>query len=134
MSEAGRRRRKLILRLCIYGGIALLAGGYFFLCQNGYGLPCFYYEHFHRQCISCGASRAAMAMVQLDFGAAIGYNPVFTLAIYPILGLIIIQDVAVCITNLATGREQMSFLQFVCSGALRAAERRGAKERLEREQ
>lgn len=114
MSEAVRRKRKLLLRLGVYALLLLLAVGYLILCRYGYGIPCFYLETFGRQCPSCGATRALQALLRFDFEAAVRYNGVFALAVYPIFGLIALQDIAVCIGNLITGRDRLSFLQFLC--------------------
>ena len=108
-------RKKLLLRLLIYAAILVTGMIYLLLCLNGMGAGCFFYEHFHLTCISCGAIRALMAILRLDFRTAVSCHPVFTLAVYPIGALIALQDIAVTAWNLLTGKDRLSFLQYLFS-------------------
>ena len=107
-------RNKQFLRLGIYAVLLLLAVGYTLLCLTGRGLPCFFYEHFHLRCPSCGASTAFLALLRMDFGEAARQNPMFAYALYPIAGLIALQDIILCIANLLQKTDRISFLRFIC--------------------
>lgn len=108
-------RKKQWRRLLLYLLLMLLAGAYLILCLNGRGLPCLFYENFGIRCPSCGASRAGIALLRLDFAAAGQYNPMFAFAFYPIGGLIALQDFALCVINLCRRRDDLSFLRFIFS-------------------
>jgi hypothetical protein len=101
-------------RLCILF-ILLCAGAvYALLCRAGLGIPCLFQSFWGITCPSCGASRAALALLRLDFTAAVEANPLFALAIYPLGAFLFFQDMAVCIWNLAKGERRLSFLRYLC--------------------
>lgn len=73
-------KKQRILRLCIYaGGAAALIAIFYLLAQNGIGIGCLFQKVTGLQCPGCGNSRAAIALMQLDFSAALGYNLLFPL-------------------------------------------------------
>ena len=65
--------------LLLSAGLLLLGGLYSFLAYHGLGLPCLFYQITGLMCPGCGNSRAALALLRLDFAAAWGYNPLFAL-------------------------------------------------------
>lgn len=67
--------RKTIIKIYIGLLIFLIAclAVYFI---TGTGIPCYYYTRLGRPCPGCGLSRMYLSMLQLDFAAAFGYNPV----------------------------------------------------------
>lgn len=109
-------QKKCVRRLGVYGLLLIAAGGYLLLTRNGGGIPCFFYERFHVLCPACGATRALSSLVRLDLPAAAAFHPVFALGLYPIAGLIALEDIAACVYRLCTGRERLSLLQFFCGG------------------
>lgn len=108
-------RKRQIRRLLIYLLLLLCVLCYILLCLNGHGLSCFFYETFGIRCPSCGASRAFFSLLRLDFAEAARQNGVFAFALYPIGGLIALQDLALCLYNLIRRTNRMSFLQFLFS-------------------
>ena len=62
--------------LLIGSAIALAAAGlYCLLARFGIGFPCLFYRFTGYQCPGCGNTRAALALLRLDFGAAFRLNP-----------------------------------------------------------
>ena len=70
-------RRRLGHVLLWSGGIAAAVAVYALLVRAGFGLSCPFYGVTGLQCPGCGNSRAAMALLGLDFSASFGYNPLF---------------------------------------------------------
>lgn len=108
-------RKKQFLRLGVYVFLFLVMCGYLIFCSVGQGIPCFFYERFHIKCMSCGATRAFFALLQLDFTRAVAFHPVFTLALYPIVGIFAIQDFLLCLYNLISGNDRLSLLRHLFS-------------------
>lgn len=74
------QRKRLCKALCVAGGGVLLLLGYaLFVNFFGFGLPCLYKQTTGLECAGCGLSRAAAALVRLDFQAAFAYNAVWPL-------------------------------------------------------
>jgi hypothetical protein len=75
-NEITKRWRRLLL-----GAAAALAAVAVFciLAKMGIGIPCLFYQITGWQCPGCSNSRAAMALLRLDFKGALGYNLLFPL-------------------------------------------------------
>lgn len=74
MTHPLTRRQKLLHKSLL----ALLLGGYFglvFWLFPRLGITCVFQHLFHVPCPGCGMTRAAFALLRLDFAAAWGYNP-----------------------------------------------------------
>ncbi|MEG0693889.1 MAG: DUF2752 domain-containing protein, partial [Oscillospiraceae bacterium] len=56
-------KKKLVVRVFIYGIGCFLLLLYLWICQRGYGIPCIIYENFSIVCPSCGATRAFIAIL-----------------------------------------------------------------------
>ena len=70
-------------RLLLAGALALAAGIlFYFLARQGIGIPCLFYRFTGLQCPGCGNSRAALALMRLDFAGALGYNLLFPLEFF----------------------------------------------------
>jgi hypothetical protein len=67
-----QRLRKLLIGAAIAAVAVIL---FWLLAQIGIGIPCLFYRITGFQCPGCGNSRAALALLRLDFAAAFGYNP-----------------------------------------------------------
>lgn len=52
---------------------------FYILAKMGIGIPCLFYQITGWQCPGCGNSRAALALMGLDFKGALGYNLLFPL-------------------------------------------------------
>lgn len=74
-------QKKRLMKLCIKGGILLLLGiaYYLFIRITGWGIPCMVYSFTGIYCSGCGITRMCMALVKLDFAAAVHYNALVTL-------------------------------------------------------
>lgn len=68
-----RRRRILLLST----GILLVLALYCLAAKLGFGLSCVFHSVTGLLCPGCGNSRAALALLRLDFVSAWGYNPLF---------------------------------------------------------
>lgn len=76
MTDPTFRRR--LLRVCLITlGLGLAAVLFFCLARMGIGIGCPFHKLTGLQCPGCGNSRAAMALLRLDFGASFAYNPLF---------------------------------------------------------
>ena len=97
-----REQKKRLQRvLVLTGGVMLALFGYaLFVNLFGFGLPCMYQKLFHVECAGCGLSRAAAAILRLDFKAALGYNAVWPLY----LGYVLWAVPAVAIPYVREGR------------------------------
>lgn len=91
-----KRHQNLLL-----GTFALLAAVIVFsiLAQFGIGIPCLFHRLTGLLCPGCGNSRAALALLRLDFAAAFGYNPLFLLEFFYILWVLLH-----CVKNYLQGR------------------------------
>ena len=70
-------RRRLCRVLLLTCGAAAAAAVYALLVKAGFGLSCPFYTLTGLQCPGCGNSRAAMALLRLDFAASFSHNPLF---------------------------------------------------------
>jgi len=82
MPVSSRRHRRILL-LSI--GILLALALYCVAAMSGYGLPCLFQRVTGLLCPGCGNSRAALALLKLDFAAAVSYNPLFPLEFFYLL-------------------------------------------------
>lgn len=81
MNEKALLRRKIhILLLSIL--IVVLVAVFYFLALKGLGIPCLFRKLTGLQCPGCGNSRAAVALLQLDFPRALRYNLLFPLEFF----------------------------------------------------
>ncbi len=111
-----KQGKKLVWRVAIYIAIILITWFYLILCKRGLGIPCFYKQYFNIQCISCGATRALSSLLELDLRSAINLNPIFALFIYPVIGIVILQDLIICIINVCSKKTMQSVISYVwCS-------------------
>lgn len=78
MKDPVIRRRLLRLGLLTLG-LASAAAVFVLLAKAGIGIGCPFHKLTGLQCPGCGNSRAAMALLRLDFAAAFSYNPTFPL-------------------------------------------------------
>ncbi len=80
MTDNNRKAR--LLRVLLLAGIAVtvLVGYVLIFHTTGLGFPCVLHEFTGLQCGGCGLTRAAVALLHLDFAAAFSYHalwPVF---------------------------------------------------------
>ena len=74
------QKRRLRLALLVGGGCAALLLGYaLFFNLAGFGLPCVFHVTTGLSCAGCGLSRAAAALMRLDFATAFSYNAAWPL-------------------------------------------------------
>lgn len=77
--EQTEKRRRLSRLLALDGLLVLAVGAFAALAKAGIGLPCLFRKVTGLLCPGCGNSRAAMALLKLDFVGAFWYNPLFLL-------------------------------------------------------
>ena len=116
-------QKKAGRRLAVYGGLSALFFLYWGVSLAGFGLPCLFQSMFHVTCPGCGATRALFSLLRLDFAGAAAYHGVFAFGLFPILALIVLQDLLLCIHSLATGKEHLSFLRYLSGGNLQSFRR-----------
>ena len=75
MNKQSLSRPKILVlaALLIAAGVA----AYYGLFRLGFGIPCLFYTLTGLLCPGCGNTRAAFALLRLDFSAAFQYNPLF---------------------------------------------------------
>ena len=106
-------RKSSGFRLAVCLILPLLAAFYVWLCRRGYGLPCLFQTFFGIPCPSCGASRAAFALLRGDLAGAIKENPLFALAIYPLGALFYLEELGFALYNVIRRENRLSFLRFL---------------------
>jgi len=105
-------RVALIARIALWGLIAFIALFGKWIVAGHY-FPCLMYERFGIQCSTCGASRAVVSLLSGDLAAAAELNPVITFGIVPILGFLLLSDLAVVIWNLFSKKRRLSPFQYL---------------------
>ena len=70
-------RGRLFRVILLSFGLAAAAAALVLLAKVGLGIGCPLYQLTGLQCPGCGNSRAAMALLRLDFAASFSYNPLF---------------------------------------------------------
>lgn len=89
MKKISSNTKRLVIRLAVYSAAAIFALIYIlFLRDTG----CVIYAIFKKPCFSCGATRAAFNILRGNFVGAVNSHVIFTLAVYPIGAIIVIQD------------------------------------------
>ena len=98
------------IRVAIY--IAALIIGVF-LPYSSMQRPtiCLFYNLTGKYCAACGATRAFLSFMRLDFAHAAAYNPIFTYAIFPLFALLIIDDLIALALRLVKGKGHMSIVE-----------------------
>lgn len=62
-------------------------------------------------CPTCGATRAALSLLHLDIKAALDYNPVYTLGVFPIMAIIVIEDIQTVFVRLFSKKHRQSIAE-----------------------
>ena len=75
MNKQSLSRPKILVlaALLIAAGVA----AYYGLARAGLAIPCLFYTLTGLLCPGCGNTRAAFALLRLDFSAAFQFNPLF---------------------------------------------------------
>jgi hypothetical protein len=79
--KASSFRLRLVRIVLLSVGIVAAAAIFVLLAKAGIGIGCPFHKLTGLQCPGCGNSRAAMALLRLDFSASFAYNPLFLLQI-----------------------------------------------------
>ena len=72
-------KQRILILLAIGTALAGAVAIFYLLARAGIGLGCPFYQITGLQCPGCGNSRAALALIRLDFKSALGFNPLFPL-------------------------------------------------------
>jgi hypothetical protein len=75
--KASSFRLRLVRIVLLSVGIVAAAAIFVLLAKAGIGIGCPFHKLTGLQCPGCGNSRAAMALLRLDFAASFSYNPLF---------------------------------------------------------
>ncbi len=73
------KTKRLRILIFINCGIFIAIGIIVALFYWGISVPCLFYELTGWQCAGCGNTRAAMALLRLDFASSFSYNLLFPL-------------------------------------------------------
>ena len=60
---------------------------------------CYINDTFHILCPTCGMTRATIAILNFDFARAIWHNAYYTLILFPIFLILLIDDIVCLILN-----------------------------------
>lgn len=85
------------LRIAVYIVIAITI---ILLIENKMYFRCYFKENFNLLCPSCGATRATISIFKGDIMQAAKYNLIYTLAVFPIIMFMIIEDIIVIFLRL----------------------------------
>lgn len=101
-------QKKRLMKLCIKGGILLLLGTayYLFIRLTGWGIPCMVNYLTGTYCSGCGITRMCMALVKLDFAAALHYNALVTLFL-PFLAVFGLRRMAIYVRTGNSGPDRL---------------------------
>lgn len=77
-------KKSMIFILCVMVLLVAILGYGYVNYKYGIGFPCMSNKIFGINCPGCGMTRAAIAMMRLDFGEAIKYNA-FSIILLPML-------------------------------------------------
>jgi len=94
------KKRRILFLLTMGAAAAAAVAVFYFLSQRGIGLSCVFYQLTGLQCPGCGNSRAAIALLRLDFAGALGHNLLFPVE----FGYLIWVALCGCRAYLQTGR------------------------------
>lgn len=97
-----------LIRLAIYAALPFAFWGLWRLALLRGDSLCLLRTLTGAECPSCGATRAAAALLAGDLSAAWTANPVFTAGVYPLALFLIAQDVFVILSR--RGRSLIEFL------------------------
>lgn len=75
--KASSFRLRLVRIVLLSVGIVTAAAIFVLLAKAGIGIGCPFHKLTGLQCPGCGNSRAAIALLRLDFSASFAYNPLF---------------------------------------------------------
>lgn len=100
-----------ILRLFLYALLPLAFWGVWKLALLRGGSLCLLRLLTGADCPSCGATRAALALLAGDLGTAWAANPIFTAGVYPVAALLIAQDILVILLH-----RKQSLIEFLLGG------------------
>lgn len=68
---------------------------------------CHIYENFGVLCPSCGITRATKALLDLNFPLAVTYNSYYTLILFPVLFVLLIDDI------ISIAKKKTSFVDII---------------------
>ena len=60
---------------------------------NVFNFNCYINDTFHILCPTCGMTRATISILNLDFARAIWHNAYYTLVLFPIFLILLIDDI-----------------------------------------
>lgn len=72
---------------------------------------CIYSNFFNLKCAGCGVTRAFCAFMHFDFAQAYNFNSVFTLSVFPLSLLLMLQDTVAIVLRKITKNDRKSILE-----------------------
>ncbi len=66
---------------------------------NIFNFNCYINDTFHILCPACGMTRATLSILNLDFTHAIFHNAYYTLVLFPIFLILLVDDIVCLIFN-----------------------------------
>lgn len=98
----------ICIRLVVYILIIYVT---FRLINNNTRILCFWNERYGILCPSCGATRATLSILKGDILKAFNYNLVYTISIFPLACIFIIEDVIMMLLRILKITKKRSLLE-----------------------
>lgn len=102
---------RVILYLALLISFALIPTSFF----EEKGSFCFTFLNYGFKCPSCGVTRGFSNFMHLNFAKAFEYNPFYTIAIFPIAIIVMINDSITIIKRMIKKDFKYSYLEFFFS-------------------
>lgn len=99
---------RILLYVLLFAGFGLLA----YFGQNDLKI-CIFERLFQITCPGCGATRAFVQILSLNFAEAVELNPFFCFFIFPCALIVFIQGINCALTELLFKKKMISFAEFV---------------------
>ena len=99
------------IRLAIYTAAIIAA---VMLINGKITTSCYWNEHFHILCPTCGMTRATINIFKFNFSEAIKYHVVYTCIIFPLVIILMLNDIFVIFKRAITKSDKLSIIEKIC--------------------
>ena len=99
------------IRLAIYTAAIIAA---VMLIQGKITTHCYWNDHFHILCPTCGITRATINILMLNFSEAIRYHAVYTCMLFPLTIILVINDMYTIFKRGITKNQKLSIIEKIC--------------------
>lgn len=74
---------------------------------------CYWYDNYGITCPSCGLTRATNNILNLKFKEAFGYNAIYTCSLFPLLIILIINDLYILTKRYILKKADISYIEII---------------------